>query len=64
MIKVDCEYKIKEDIGFIIEAENINKSDLSEATKISRMTLDAIEKRGNTTDDVCEKLDSKREIRC
>lgn len=56
MIKVDCEYKIKEDIGFIIEAENINKSDLSEATKISRMTLDAIKKRGNTTDDVCEKL--------
>ena len=56
MIKVNCEYKIKEDIGFIIEAEKINVLELSEATRISRTTLDSIEKRGSATDEVCEKL--------
>ena len=56
MIKVNCEYKVKEDIGFIIEAEKINKLELSEATKISRTTLDSIEKKGTATDEVCEKL--------
>ena len=56
MISVNCEYKIKEDIGFILEAEKINKLDLSVATKISRTTIDSIEKKGYTTEEVCEKL--------
>ena len=56
MLKVNCEYKIKEDIGFFIEAERINISELSEAAKISRTTLNAIEKRGSTADEVSEKL--------
>ena len=55
-MKVNCEYKIKEDIGFIIEAEKTNILELSEATRISRTTLTAIEKRGSATDEVCEKL--------
>ena len=56
MITVNCEYKIKEDIGFIIEAEKINTLELSDATRISRTTLTAIEKRGSAADEVCEKL--------
>ncbi|MBO4679269.1 MAG: DUF3990 domain-containing protein [Lachnospiraceae bacterium] len=55
-MKIDCEYRIREDIGFIIEAEGINKLELSESTGISRTTLDSIEKRGFTTNEVCEKL--------
>jgi hypothetical protein len=56
MINVNCRYRLKEDIGFILEAEKINKLELSELTKISRTTLDAIEQRGTEADDVCEKL--------
>ena len=56
MITVNCEYRIKEDIGFIIEAEKINTLELSESTRISRTTLKAIEKRGSAADEVCEKL--------
>ena len=55
-MKVDCEYKIREDIGFILEAEGINKLELSAATGISRTTLDSIEKKGVATNEVCEKL--------
>ena len=51
-----CEYKIREDIRFILEAEGINKLELSEATGISRSTLDSIEKKGVATNEVCEKL--------
>ena len=56
MIKVDCDYNIKEDIGFILEAEKINNIELSERTKVSRTTLDAIEKQGKAREDVCEKI--------
>ena len=56
MIKVDCDYNIKEDIGFILETEKINSIELSERTKVSRTTLDAIEKKGKARDDVCEKI--------
>ncbi|MCR5657441.1 MAG: DUF3990 domain-containing protein [Butyrivibrio sp.] len=56
MIKIDCEYKLKEDIEFIIESEKINKNELSKKTGISRVTLDAIAKNGPITDRVCEKL--------
>ncbi len=56
MININSEYRIKEDFNFFMEAERINKSELSEATKISRVTLDAIEKRGTASDEVLEKL--------
>ena len=56
MIKVDCDYNIKEDIGFILESEKINSRELSERTKVSRVTLDSIEKQGRARDDVCEKI--------
>ncbi len=56
MIKVDCDYNIKEDIGFILEAEKINSIELSEKTKVSRTTLDSIMKKGKARDDVCEKI--------
>lgn len=56
MMKVDCGYKIKEDIGFILETEGLNQAELSEKTKISRTTLDEIKKKGKTTDGVCEKF--------
>ena len=55
-MKVNCKYKVREDIGFLIEAEKINVLELSEATGISRTTLNAIEKRGSAADEVCEKL--------
>ena len=56
MIEVKCEYQIKEDIGFILEAERINDAELAERTKISRTTLDGIVKRGRTTGSVYEKF--------
>lgn len=56
MIKVECDYNIKEDIGFILESEKINSTELSEKTKVSRTTLDGIEKQGRARDDVCEKI--------
>ena len=56
MIKVDCDYNIKEDIGFILESEKINSTELSERTKVSRVTLDSIGKQGRARDDVCEKI--------
>ena len=56
MIKVDCDYKIKEDVQFMLEAEKITVAELSERTKISRTTLEEIEEKGFTTESVCEKL--------
>lgn len=56
MINIDCEYRIKEDIEFIIETEKINKLELSKKTGISRVTLDGIAKNGTTIDSVYEKF--------
>lgn len=56
MINIGCEYNIKEDINFILETERINSADLSERTKVSRTTLDGIQKKGKARDDVCEKI--------
>jgi len=56
VININCEYKIKEDIDFIIESEKINKIELSKKTGISRVTLDGISKNKKTTDSVCEKF--------
>ena len=56
MIKIECSYRIREDIEFILDAERMNQSELAEKTKISRTTLDGIFKTGKTTDGVCEKF--------
>lgn len=56
MIKIDCEYNIREDIGFILESERINNIELSERAKVSRTTLDTIAKTGKAREDVCEKI--------
>ncbi len=55
-MNVNCEYKIREDIGFIMEADGINKLELSKSTGISRATLDSIKKSGLASKEVCEKL--------
>ena len=53
---INCDYRIKEDIGFVLEAEGINKLELSESTGISRTTLESIAQNGIATNEVCEKL--------
>lgn len=55
-MNIDCEYRVKEDMEFIMEAEGLNKLELSESTGISRSTIDSIGKKGTATDEVCEKL--------
>lgn len=55
MIKVNCEYNIKEDIDFILESEKMNILEFSEKTKVSRTTLDSISKNTKPRDDVYEK---------
>lgn len=55
-MNVYCEYKINEDIAFILETEKMNRAKLSEKTGISRTTLDEIAKKGRATDRVCEKF--------
>lgn len=54
MIKVNCDYNIKEDIEFLLESEKMNRLELSEKTKVSRTTLDEISKSGKARDGVCE----------
>lgn len=56
MIRIDCDYNIKEDIRFILETEKISSLELSEKTKVSRTTLNEIEKTGIARADVCEKI--------
>lgn len=56
MLKIDCNYRIKEDIEFILESEKINTAELSEKTGISRTTLEEISKSGKTTSSVYEKF--------
>lgn len=56
MIIVDCEYAIRDDIGFLIEAEKINILEFSAKTKVSRTTIDGIVKNGKAREDVCEKI--------
>ena len=46
MISVKCYYRIKEDIGFILEADKTNYAELSGKTGISRTTLEEIQKTG------------------
>lgn len=56
MLKVDLDYRIKDDIELILESERMNNKELSEKTKISRTTLDEIMKKGKTTAAVYEKF--------
>lgn len=53
---INCDYRIRDDIGFILEAEKLTVSELSERTGVSRSTLNEIEKTGKARDDVCEKI--------
>lgn len=56
MLEVKCDYNIKEDIEFMLEAEKINILELSEKAKVSRTTLVKIHKTGTARHDVCEKI--------
>ncbi len=56
MISVNCEYNIKDDIGFVLEAEKMNTIEFSKKTKVSRVTLDSIMQKGKARDDVLEKI--------
>ncbi len=56
MVKMECEYKLKEDIGFILESEKMNDLELSNNTGISRTTLNEIKSNGKSTYTVCEKF--------
>ena len=38
---INCEYRIREDIAFILEAERMNYAELAEKTRISRTTADS-----------------------
>jgi len=55
-MKIDCEYRIKDDISFFLDAEMTNQLELSKATGISRVTIDLIEKREVASHEVCEKF--------
>lgn len=56
MIYVKCDYTIKADTEFLLDAEKINLSEFSERTGVSRTTLDSILKKGMAGEDVCEKI--------
>lgn len=45
MICVNCDYRLKDDIDFLLEAENINMLEFSKGTRVSRTTLDEIMKK-------------------
>jgi hypothetical protein len=55
-MRIDCEYRLKDDLDFFIEAERIDQIDLSRRSGVSRTVLDLIEKRGTASNDVCEKI--------
>ena len=56
MIKITNDYNIAEDIGFLLESDQINNTELSNRTTISRTTLMDILKSGKARNDVCEKI--------
>lgn len=56
MLKIDIDYRVEDDIEFIMESENINYLEFSKRTNISRTTLNEIKKGRNTRNDVCEKI--------
>lgn len=56
MLIINCDYNIAEDIGFLMESDQINKIEFANRTKVSRTTLLEILKSGKAGNDVCEKL--------
>lgn len=56
MITIDCEYKLKDVIEFILEASGLNSLELSEKTKVSRSTFSEISRTGKAENEVCEKI--------
>ncbi|MCF0228317.1 MAG: DUF3990 domain-containing protein [Parasporobacterium sp.] len=56
MIKENCEYKIAEDIEFLMESDHINNVEFSDRTKVSRTTIIEIQKSGKARKDVHEKI--------
>lgn len=56
MIKVNCDYKIKEDIDFALDALKEKAIDLTAATGISREVIESIEKGDKPSSEIYEKL--------
>lgn len=56
MTEIKCEYRIKEDVEFLLEAEKITREELSDETGISRTTINEILKHGKAAVSVCEKF--------
>lgn len=56
MIRVNCDYNIKDDIGFLLEAKGISLFELSENIRVSRSTLDEVLKKGCVGKEVYEKF--------
>lgn len=56
MIQVNCDYNIKDDIEFFLEAKGINNLELSENIHVSRSTLDEVLKKGHARKEVYEKF--------
>jgi len=56
MLNINCDYKIADDIEFLMESDYINKLEFANRTKVSRTTLSEIFKSGKARNDVCEKI--------
>lgn len=56
MLKINCDYNLKDDLNFILESEKMNVFELSQKTNISRKTLDEILEGKKTRIDIYEKF--------
>ncbi|MGN1276748.1 MAG: DUF3990 domain-containing protein [Floccifex sp.] len=56
MIKVDCNYRLKNDIQFLLDTENWDESECCQKLKISRSTIKEILEKDQASEDVCEKI--------
>lgn len=55
-MRINLDYRIKDDIEFIKEAEKINEDELSSLTNVSRTTLNEIKNTNKCNLTVCEKI--------
>lgn len=55
-MRINLDYRIKDDIEFIKEAEKINEDELSSLTNVSRTTLNEIKNTNKCNITVCEKI--------
>ena len=55
-MRINLDYRIKDDIEFIKEAEKINEDELSSLTNVSRTTLNEIKNTNKCNLAVCEKI--------